>query len=201
MKVLDVLSEPIGVEADVSPPNDAVKVYELEGSPGVMTQVAVPVLSVLAVQVSEPLSVKVTGSSTMGVPVFGFVSTAETGVGDEKLPETGWMASVDGSAVVDGGGVATSSWSSTDRPKREPEPVLIVCMTAPVAMLICQMSPELASPVQKEVPLGSTLMAKSPPAQPVMERAGVGLDHVAVRSRAGGRRRCRPRGRRRWPGS
>ena len=54
-----------------------------------MSQVAVPVASVVAVQVSEPLRVKVTGSLTMGVPVFGLVSTAETGVGVEKLPVTG----------------------------------------------------------------------------------------------------------------
>ena len=55
-----------------------------------MTHVAVPVLSVVAVQVSEPLRVKVTGSSGMGVSVVESVRTAETGVGDEKSPETGW---------------------------------------------------------------------------------------------------------------
>ena len=38
----------------------------------------------------------------------------------------------------------------------------MVCMTAPVSRLICQMSPEFESPVQKDVPLGSTAMANSP---------------------------------------
>jgi hypothetical protein len=112
--VLEVLSEPIGVEVDVSPPNDAVSVYELEGSPGVMTQVAVPVLSVVAVHVSVPLRVKVTGSLTMGWPLE-FVRTAETGVGDEKLPETGCTASVDGVVFATGVGAATTIWSSTER--------------------------------------------------------------------------------------
>ena len=36
-----------------------------------------------------PLSVKVTGSFTMGALVSGLVSTADTGVGVEKLPVTG----------------------------------------------------------------------------------------------------------------
>ena len=81
-----------------------------------MSQVAVPVESVSAVHVSEPFSVKVTGSLTMGVPVLGLVSTAETGVGDEKLPVTGWTARLDGTVVVTGGGAATSIWSSTERP-------------------------------------------------------------------------------------
>ena len=89
VKLLVVLSEPTGVVVEVSPPNEAVNVYELDGSPGVMTQVAVPVLSVAAVQVSVPFKVKVTGSPAMGVFVEEFVRTAETGVGDEKLPENG----------------------------------------------------------------------------------------------------------------
>ena len=73
----------------------------LDGWLAVMSQVAVPVLSVVAVHDSElsPFSVKVTGSLTSGVCVSGFVKTAETGVGVEKLPETGWMVSVDGTVV------------------------------------------------------------------------------------------------------
>jgi hypothetical protein len=89
VKVLEVVSDPSGVELDVSPEKEAVKVYELEGSDAVMSQVAVPVASVSAVHVSEPLSVKVTGSLTIAVWVLESVSTAETGVGEEKLPETG----------------------------------------------------------------------------------------------------------------
>ena len=81
-----------------------------------MSQVAVPVASVSAVQVSEPFSVKVTGSSTIGASVFGFVNTADTGVGVEKSPVTGATVSVDGAAVVTGAGAATSIWSSTERP-------------------------------------------------------------------------------------
>ena len=84
-----MLSEPSGVVVDVSPENEAVNVYELDGSPGVMMQVAVPVVSVSAVHVSEPFKVKVTGSLAMGSFVEEFVSTAETSVGEEKLPENG----------------------------------------------------------------------------------------------------------------
>ena len=51
-----------------------------------MTQVAVPVSSVVAVQVSDPLSVNVTGSPEIGVSVSVLVRTAETGVGEEKSP-------------------------------------------------------------------------------------------------------------------
>ena len=72
--------------------------------------------SVFAVHVSEPFSVKVTGSSTIGAPVLWLVNTADTGVGVEKLPVTGATVSVDGVAAVVGGGAATSIWSSTERP-------------------------------------------------------------------------------------
>ena len=34
--------------------------------------------------------------------MFGLVRTAETGVGEEKLPVTGWTVSVDGAVVVAG---------------------------------------------------------------------------------------------------
>ncbi len=44
--------------------------------------------------------------------------------------------------------------------------MLIVCMTAPVAMFTCQTSPEYESAVQNEVPLGSTATAKSWPWHP-----------------------------------
>jgi hypothetical protein len=82
-----------------------------------MSQVAVPVESVSAVHVSEPFSVKVIGSFTIGVSVFGLVRTAETGVGVEKSPVTGATVSVLG-AVGGGAEVAAISWSSTDRPYR-----------------------------------------------------------------------------------
>jgi len=72
VNVLVELFEPMGVDVVVSPGKDAVNVYELEGSDAVMSQVAVPVESVFAVHVSEPFSVKVTGSSTMGVPELGW---------------------------------------------------------------------------------------------------------------------------------
>ena len=54
-----------------------------------MSQVAVPVASVFAVQVSEPLRVNVTGSFEIGAPVSGLVNTAETGVGDEEVARDG----------------------------------------------------------------------------------------------------------------
>ena len=95
MKVLDVLSDPIGTEVVESPGKDAVSVYVLDGWLAVMSQDAVPVLSVVAVHDSElsPFSVKVTGSLTSRASVcLGFVKMADTGVGVEKLPETGWMA-------------------------------------------------------------------------------------------------------------
>jgi hypothetical protein len=134
VNVLVELFEPMGADVVVSPGKDAVSVYELEGSDAVMSQVAVPVESVFAVHVSEPFSVKVTGSLTMGVPVLGLVSTALTGVGVEKVPVTGWTVNVDGTVVVTGGGAATSISLSTDRPKRNSEWVSIVCSTAPLAM-------------------------------------------------------------------
>src|ERR1700685_2044030 len=112
-----------------------------------MSQVAVPVASVVATHVSDPLSVKVTGSLTIGVPVFGLVNTAETGVGVEKFPVTGLIVSEVGSGAT-GAAVAASSSPTTDSPLRKGEFVEIVCMTCPVAMFTCQMSPEKASSVQ-----------------------------------------------------
>ena len=61
-----------------------------------MSHVAVPVASVFAVHDSDPFKVNVTGSLTIGAPVDGFVNTAVTGVGVEKLPVTGWTVRVDG---------------------------------------------------------------------------------------------------------
>ena len=72
-------------------------------------------------QVSDPFSVKVIGSFTIGAPVLGLVKTAETGVGVEKSPVTGATVMVDGAAVVDCDGVATSFWSRTDSPYRVPD--------------------------------------------------------------------------------
>src|ERR1700733_3640630 len=137
-----------------------------------MSQVAVPVESVSAVHVSEPFNVKVTGSFGIGAPVLGLVNTAETGVGVAKFPVTGWTASVDGTVAVTGAGAATSIWSSTERPNREPECVSICCSTSPVAISTCQISPEVESPVQNEVPSGSRLMANSEPWQPGREAQG-----------------------------
>ena len=73
---------------------------------------------VVAVQDSFglPLSVKVTGSPGLAVPVVELVSTADTGVGVEKLPETGWTASVVGVADTTVGVVAASTSSSTVSP-------------------------------------------------------------------------------------
>ena len=53
------------------------------GSPGVREHEAVPVPSVVPVQVSEPLSVKVTGSPAIGRVVMVSWSTPDTVVGSE----------------------------------------------------------------------------------------------------------------------
>jgi hypothetical protein len=87
----------------------------------VISQVAVPVESVSAVHVSEPFRVKVIGSFAIGALVLGLVRTADTGVGVEKSPVTGATVRVDGDAVVDCDGVATSFWSRTDSPYRVPD--------------------------------------------------------------------------------
>jgi hypothetical protein len=131
-----------------------------------MTHVAVPVESVLALHVSAPFKVKVTGSFTMGSPVDESVKMAETGVGDEKLPEKGWIARAVGVAETTVGDAATSIWSSTERPKRAPECVLICWSTLLEAMSTFQTSPEVESPVQNELPSGSRLMANSEPWHP-----------------------------------
>ena len=70
----------------------------------------------VAVHVSDPLSVNVTGSPVIGVSVVESVSTAETGVGEEKSPVTGWIVKAVGVAATVVGEVATSCWSSTERP-------------------------------------------------------------------------------------
>ncbi len=99
-----------------------------------------------------------------------------------SCPRQGW--------IVEGGGsrrdrrcavAAASISSSTDRPQRNGERVAIVCSTCPVAMSIRQMSPENASSVQNDIPLGSMAMAKSPSGAPAARcGARVGLDDVAV---------------------
>ena len=61
----------------------------------------------MAVQDSEPLSVKVTGSLPTGAPVVVSVRVPETGVGEEKSPVTGLMVRVVGDVVDAGGCVAT----------------------------------------------------------------------------------------------
>src|ERR1700731_2543758 len=101
-----------------------------------MTQVAIPLASVVPWHVSVPFKVKVTTSPLIGVPVDESVSTADTGVGEEKLPETGCTASVVGVAATVVPVVATLIWLFTDRPYRVPEWVEMVFMSAPVTMLI-----------------------------------------------------------------
>ena len=131
-----------------------------------MTQVAVPVLSV--VPGARFGSVEGEGDRLVGdgLPRGGLVSTAETGVGDEKLPLTGWMARVDGVAVVTTAGRRHLHLVVHREAKRAPECVSICCCTAPVAMSTSQTLPEVESPVQNEVPSGSRLMANSWPWQP-----------------------------------
>src|SRR5580692_8510512 len=127
-----------------------------------MTQDASPSSFVVAVHDSEPLRVKVTGSLPTGAPVVESVRVPETGVGEEKSPVTGLMVRVVGDVVGAVGCVAAVSMSSTERPKRTPELVEMVCRTAPVSRSICQISPVFWSAVQKDVPLGSTAMANRP---------------------------------------
>ncbi len=81
-----------------------------------MTHVAVPVSSVVAVHVSEPLSVNVTGSFAIGVSVAESVRTAETGVGVEKSPVIGLTVSVVGVAETTVGEVAAINCPFTDSP-------------------------------------------------------------------------------------
>ena len=115
VNVLDELSDPMGVDVVVSPEKEAVKVYEFDGSLGVMVQLAKPLEFVVPVQDSEPLRVKVTGSFATGAPVLVLVRVPETGVGDEKLPVTGLMVSVVGVVVI-GAVVAAICSSSTESP-------------------------------------------------------------------------------------
>ena len=58
-------------------------VYVAAGSPGVMVHEAVPVASVVAVQVSVPLSWSVTGSPATGALVTESVRTPDTVVASE----------------------------------------------------------------------------------------------------------------------
>ena len=94
-----------------------------------ITHVAVPVLSVTALHVSAPLRVNVTVSPEIGVSVAESIRTAETGVGDEKLPETGLIVRAVGVAEATVDDVAALSSPLTDRPKRKAVCALIVCIT------------------------------------------------------------------------
>ena len=110
------------------------------------------------------------------------VRTAETGVGDEKLPETGLTVSVVGVAETTVGAVAAIELAVHGEPV-EVRRLRRRSSAGPGRWrgrsARCQ--PDSESPVQNEVPLGSTLTAKSWPWQlPGSERARVGLDHVAV---------------------
>ena len=136
-----------------------------------MSHVATPSLPVGGdVQDSAlfPLRVKVTGSPETGLPEES-VSTADTGVGvsKEKLPDVWGGDRFVTVCVVTVGEVAAMSWPSTVSPNRRPGlPVEKLDRTFPVARSTCQTSPEIASPVQNEVPLGSTLTPKRRSSQP-----------------------------------
>ena len=181
VKVLEEVSEPIGVDVVVSPENDAVNVYELEGSPGVMTQVAVPVASVSAVQVSEPLRVKVTGSLTIGALV------AESGQHGRDRRGRGEVAR-DGLDGEGGGCRPRRQWATppprSGRPPtdRRGSPELRVDGLEHVAAGDVDLPDvaRVASPVQNEVPSGVEAEGEELPWQPGRDRARVGLDHVAV---------------------
>ncbi len=69
-----------------SPAKLPVSEYVPAASLGVMLHVAVPVASVVAVQVSSPFNVNVTGSPGMGALVIESVSTPETDVASAKSP-------------------------------------------------------------------------------------------------------------------
>ena len=86
----------------LSPPNEPVSVYVAAGSPGVMEHEAVPVASVVPVQVSVPLSTNVTGSFGTGAFVYASVSTPDTVVASEKSLVPGLTVSVVGSVTVAG---------------------------------------------------------------------------------------------------
>ena len=68
---------------EVSPPKLPLSVYVAAGSPGVMGHEAVPVASVVAVHVSVPLSVKVTGSLGIGGSCWRRSRTPDTVVWSE----------------------------------------------------------------------------------------------------------------------
>ena len=57
---------------------------------------AVPVVSVVPVQVSAPLSLSVTGSLAMGADVMALVSTPDTWVATLYSPVAGFICSVVG---------------------------------------------------------------------------------------------------------
>ena len=134
--------------------------YELEGSTRGDVAGGRASVSVVAGAATSPDSVEGEGDRLVddGVPVLGSVSIADTTWGRRREVARDRL---DASATTAGGGhgeafagPATSIWSSTERPKRVPDPVSIVCMTSPVAMSICQMSPDEESAVQNDVPSG-----------------------------------------------
>jgi hypothetical protein len=112
--------EPIGVDWDESPSNVADSVYVSSGSLGVITQVAVPVLSEFAVHVPPPLSEKTTGSLAMGVAgvVAVSVTTADTVVGVPYCRGVvkGWIVTDVGVATTVVEAVAAVTWPPTERP-------------------------------------------------------------------------------------
>ena len=109
----------------------------------------------------------VTGSSTIGMPVLGFVKTADTGVGVEKLPVTGWTASVEGTVCVTVAGAPTSIWSFDGEAEEAPDFVSIGWRTSPEAMSTfarCRL--RLSPRSRRSSRRGRGLMANSEPWQP-----------------------------------
>ena len=100
VNVLEVLTDPMGVEVVVSPGKRCAQGIAVRGLAGRDVAGRGPLSRrVIGGHVSEefPLRVNVTGSLTMGALVSGLVSAADTGVGVEKLPVTGATVSWDGS--------------------------------------------------------------------------------------------------------
>ena len=93
----------------VSPSKVPVKGYDPLASPGVMEHDAVPVLSVVAVQVSLLSRVRVTGSPEIGADVFELVSTPETVVAKLYSPVPALTVKVVGT-----GGAATVTFEEAE---------------------------------------------------------------------------------------